>query len=1345
MAAAKASIAAAASKAKEFKDLAANTMAVAPVEECRRCLEDGIFRRCCDNWYCNDCYYRIGECPSCGADTTSGKKKKVKQGTKKKEAALYQLLATNGIKLVYWVFLFGWPFTWFINKMVAHRTLHGFQCQGIFPSCKYEMCVSLHKEIENASMPYYTEDMPECGSQTQCRRMCSKACVFDDRMFSLTHGKLGIDLCTSFLNDYVVIINDDFETLNEVSVDDTLAIPNSMERDVNAQYQQNDEYLSSNWNVNLNGNPSIRQSSFWKNILNGNPDRICGSVHGVNALVFTGQLNRHAETVDFNIEYGANITFGFKFGGYVNIQQEPTHPECREALRTPVYVRWSDNEGLTWNNLDFQTVTGGNDRLTSFDETYVTEYMNNVTIEIDENHKASTSSTRFRWEQMEFLPSRDFWAIDNVTIIAHTLPRMWDDSKEWQIALQQTNQEVRSAQCCFGTSQCPTWHSEPLDSTSCSKFPRWVEREELRATGAEVFTPSWLFLGTVGIIWGLLVRKCIPIKRCMGKAPTGKNRWGNLSKPGALKKHADKADQEYLIWNSEHRKNMEVVEFMISRDKKYQRNFFFAGPFLTALFCASAVVVGLLRPIVRVDVANNLQGEHLQQWAPEAFRQFWIETHLNIPGLWLGLVAAILDMKDAFYIAAYCVGAFGFWKKHAATRVQIYHHKGSITADDVLRLDRLVIDGDELGAIPIGKIKKIETATARYTKQLAFTSFMGVLPWACCLQVLSRWLPDGIGLAWGVLVGLKALTGPHFFSKLLLMWPYFFTMIDEHLTVTALRFGQRRCLVLGAAFAFIGTCFIWPLVLMYFYFGNNNILSLMPDYLMWSFAAGLFVLFFCMGSLLGWSRDLPVEPWVYITGFEHMGRELEPTIITYTRDDACFVHEESSCYQYWKQDTQIILSVADSFNFSEALKGEHLDFDRPDERIVLRPGRRANITLDIDFITFARDEELLSDTIAYDLAHILETTVAEIIIEDYYKASGLVCITFTVADEHAMKVLEEYDTAEISKSFPTSGKYKLTEELKQRLRERITAHPWQHASRSYGYDVTPIDRFKVYKLETRPMLDGYVVIENKYKPPKKLDGDSDEDSFDAQLAEMDAHHDQQEKARKLEAERAAAASPGSDGSPGSPGSPGYASPGSPGWTGGTSPGGDGSPHSGGSGGGSDASNLNKVGAHWNADGHEYEPEVRQMLAEIEESISPDRPLQCTRPWCRAKYTRNHNRSDACLYHPGTIKIVMMPKKENAVIAMLGSNRRVPRDTGRHEDFQRDHLLGLKEEHKKPLEMEETRIWSCCGQPYIDLHNMVPTNPKGKELMVGKHGQHRGKQSAGFLFRENLPCTRCPHF
>ena len=63
-----------------------------------------------------------------------------------------------------------------------------------------------------------------------------------------------------------------------------------------------------------------------------------------------------------------------------------------------------------------------------------------------------------------------------------------------------------------------------------------------------------------------------------------------------------------------------------------------------------------------------------------------------------------------------------------------------------------------------------------------------------------------------------------------------------------------------------------------------------------------------------------------------------------------------------------------------------------------------------------------------------------------------------------------------------------------------------------------------------------------------------------------------------------------------------------------------------------------MGGHWNADGHEYPPEIRIMLAEIEESISPDRPLLSlafvkhvirtdsrTAPSCEAFKTSNMDR------------------------------------------------------------------------------------------------------------------------
>ncbi len=35
-------------------------------EECRICLDPGLKRRCCNNYYCDECYYKVPTCRSCG-------------------------------------------------------------------------------------------------------------------------------------------------------------------------------------------------------------------------------------------------------------------------------------------------------------------------------------------------------------------------------------------------------------------------------------------------------------------------------------------------------------------------------------------------------------------------------------------------------------------------------------------------------------------------------------------------------------------------------------------------------------------------------------------------------------------------------------------------------------------------------------------------------------------------------------------------------------------------------------------------------------------------------------------------------------------------------------------------------------------------------------------------------------------------------------------------------------------------------------------------------------------------------------------------------------------------------
>ena len=88
------------------------------------------------------------------------------------------------------------------------------------------------------------------------------------------------------------------------------------------------------------------------------------------------------------------------------------------------------------------------------------------------------------------------------------------------------------------------------------------------------------------------MRRCIAVKRCLGGAPKGKAKWGSFSKPGALEEHEKKFAQQYLIWNSETRENMEIIEFKVARDRKYQRNFLLLGPMITFMMIAGELYQG---------------------------------------------------------------------------------------------------------------------------------------------------------------------------------------------------------------------------------------------------------------------------------------------------------------------------------------------------------------------------------------------------------------------------------------------------------------------------------------------------------------------------------------------------------------------------------------------------------------------------------------------------------------------------------------------------------------------------------------------------------------------------------
>ena len=170
-----------------------------------------------------------------------------------------------------------------------------------------------------------------------------------------------------------------------------------MHLDVNHYYGKRGKTLSSDWTYYYSGNPSLRSSSFWTLIRNGNMMTICGKRKGVFAMVFSGQLFRDAVTIDYQAKFGGRLSFWFKYGGFLDEDGIAPFPACRESYNAPVTVYYSTDGGRTWVEFENGRIPVAAYRLAPFS-----------LIEFDVPQAGWSETLRFKWEQQDFKEYRDF-------------------------------------------------------------------------------------------------------------------------------------------------------------------------------------------------------------------------------------------------------------------------------------------------------------------------------------------------------------------------------------------------------------------------------------------------------------------------------------------------------------------------------------------------------------------------------------------------------------------------------------------------------------------------------------------------------------------------------------------------------------------------------------------------------------------------------------------------------------------------------------------------------------------------------------------------------------------------
>jgi hypothetical protein len=421
-------------------------------EECRVCLDPGTLRRCCGNYYCDDCYYKLPTCRSCGTIVSSIREEKLK-----KNQFLWFDRAT-----LYSICL-GWCLTAFLvfcvvtflaivatAEATAPVTINSFTCYGFFRTCTVQVCIDL-----NESVAMGTNALPSLSTFTPCTlnsqvKLESPACVYDQNLYHQSNQKLGYDVCTDLYSQGVYIFEDNFE----------------------------------NWqNISISSN--LMKSATWNFVKNGFANTFCGANEGsdLKSLSFRGEEKRFAETRDLDVQSGGIIDFRMFMPP---LTYDFTVPLCRSGFIGKVNLEYSTNQGKNYTIINiYDPAIWRQDRF--FHQ------------KVEIPSEARTNSTRFRWHQPEFEFVRDNWAIDDVKILRY-LPNDWQRSDGFISNKQKSDEEIQFAQCCADTDWCHQ-RLTPDQRAQCGKQFDWYTDRTYLFRLSEIIICVALLLNLIKFIY----------------------------------------------------------------------------------------------------------------------------------------------------------------------------------------------------------------------------------------------------------------------------------------------------------------------------------------------------------------------------------------------------------------------------------------------------------------------------------------------------------------------------------------------------------------------------------------------------------------------------------------------------------------------------------------------------------------------------------------------------------------------------------------------------------------------------------------------------------------------------
>ena len=407
--------------------------AYSEIEECRCCLELGIKRKCCGSYYCDDCFYKIPQCRFCEAPVA-------KASTNFKGVATVISVIISWLATIFFIIIVvAFCIVMSANEAQTKVLMSGYKCYGLFKDCTVDICADMDPRVApgDIAIPALADWKPCTLASTV--KVSSKACVFDAQLFNATNGVMGFDLCMDKFQNGVYILEDTF-----------------------------DAWTNSSWTSNK------MKSALWTNIVNAHATPYCGvaqSLGGVDALVFSGNGQRYAETQDLDISSGGWLEAALFISP---IGFDVRNPFCKSSYSGGVDVEFSIDQGLTW------TMMQHFDAYVWRQETFFP-----VRFEVPPGSRGATASTRFQFVQRAFDAARDQWALDNVRVLRY-LPPDWHTVQGFTQNVQRTLQWMQRAQCCFDTDWCETRLSL-ADMDDCSQQFSWYGGRRYLLRGSELY------------------------------------------------------------------------------------------------------------------------------------------------------------------------------------------------------------------------------------------------------------------------------------------------------------------------------------------------------------------------------------------------------------------------------------------------------------------------------------------------------------------------------------------------------------------------------------------------------------------------------------------------------------------------------------------------------------------------------------------------------------------------------------------------------------------------------------------------------------------------------------------